>query len=186
MRIMIGRRLVHIAAHLPCCARRKYSKDPKEDPRQLQPQLAGQLHKRSPHRLAKALAALLQPPSCLNHLGRSPRGLLPQPTPRVFRFFCSRRRSRSLNPIPTLAGRCLRRRIWSSRCIHCSHHRLSRQPGTDPQHPPKSSRIHTCQCSRSYAHTQEARKEAPVGFQPEIQPQPVILVSGKDAASAPK
>ncbi len=81
MRVMVHRRLMQRRPHLPRAPGSEHSKNPKENPSQLQPQLPRQLHKRPPHRLAEALAALFQPFPCLSHLRCRSRSLLSQPNP---------------------------------------------------------------------------------------------------------
>jgi len=98
MPVAASRGFVQRCPHLPCVHRSKHSKNPKENPGQLQPQCPRQPHERPPHRLAKPPATLLQPSPRLPYLSGSPRGLLYQPTARSSALIRSCRRSRSSRP----------------------------------------------------------------------------------------
>ena len=145
MRILIPRRFTESRPALPRGAPGKHGKYPKENPSQLQPQHARQLHNRPPRRLAKPSAALLQPSPSLSHLSRCPCRLLPKSHPgslhlprsgrrrptRVRRLFC-------LDVCLDARGR-IRRRCR----IHRRHQRLSRRTSPDTKRTTESNRIHT-------------------------------------------
>jgi hypothetical protein len=135
VRFMVSGSLMQSTTHLPRATGSRHSKDPKENPRQFQPQLPRQLHERSPDRLAKPLPAALQSLSGQHHLRRLLRSLLPHPSRRRLR-----RNTRRARPV-----RSLPRARWV-RCsgrIHRGHQRLSRRTSPKPQRTSKSNRIHT-------------------------------------------
>ncbi len=145
MRLMVRSSLKQRPPHLPCPCGGEHSKNPKENPRQLQPKRTRSLRERSPHRLAKAFAALLQALPRLSHPRRSPSGLLTQPCRGGLCFARNRSRTRSStwSRARGLFRLHLRRRIRRRRRIHGRHQRLRRCTGPDTKRTAKSNRIHT-------------------------------------------
>jgi hypothetical protein len=90
MHIVVSSRLMQCCPHLPGSPTGEHSKDPEENPSQLQPQSTRRLSQRPPHRLAKSLATLFQPFPSLSHLSSLSRSLLPQPNPGGLRLPSSR------------------------------------------------------------------------------------------------
>jgi hypothetical protein len=150
---MIRSRLIQRRPHLPGSGSSEQRKNPEENPSQLQPQLPRQLHKRPPHRLTEAPAALFEPFPRLSNLCCRPRSLRSQPNSGGLCFTRSRRfswsRSRRLNGTRSLLLLRNRRRIRRSRCIRCRDQRLRCRTSPDTKRTTKSSRIHTSKCSRS-------------------------------------
>jgi len=130
MSLVIRTRLMPIRPHLPCATACKQREDPEEDPRKLQPQHAGQLHERPPHRFAKSFTSALQSLTCLSHLLCGSCRLAAQVGSGALR--------RS-----GLTGASRRRRIRSCRGIHRRHQRLRCCTSPHPKRTTKANRIHS-------------------------------------------
>jgi hypothetical protein len=146
MRVVVRSRTIERPPHLPRVPAGKHGKYPKENPSQLQPKHPRQLHNRTPRRLAKPSAALLQPLPGLSHLSRCPRRLLPKSHPGSRHLPRSgRRRPTRVRPTHLRRLFCLdaRGRIRRRCRIHRRHQRLSRRTSPDTKRTTESNRIHT-------------------------------------------
>jgi len=155
---MVRTRLMQRRVRLPGVPSSKHSEYSEKNPGQLQPEHPRQLHQPATHRIAKALATLLQPLPRLSHLGSCPRGLLSQPDSGSLPFSRSDR-SPSRSFALSLFCRYGRGRIRRSRRINGCYQRLGRRTGPHTKRTTESDRIHTQKCSPSHRTGESLRPQ---------------------------
>jgi hypothetical protein len=177
VRIMVLRSLTQRRAHPPGARSGGNSKNPEENPSQLQPQRPRQPDQPSANRLVELLATLLQPPPCLSNLSSRPRNLLRHPNPGSLSLPLAHRRSHTWTcstraRIGALFRLRTRRRIRRRRRIHSHHQRLSRRTSPHTKRTTESNRIHTGKCSRS-----PSARESPPDSSPSESTPPAFIAS---------
>ena len=145
MRVMVRRSLTQRRPHLPRPRGSEHSKNPEENPGQLQPQRARQLHQAAP--TPPRQSACRPPSGPAPSAAPAPSSERPSP-PAVQRRPPPYPKPQSdplrhWNRTRSLFRLYLRRRVRRRRRIHGRHQRLGRCTGPDTKRTTKSNRIHT-------------------------------------------